>query len=327
MRPKPMTMLRGERLRQFEEVALVHDFEDQLLDVVGLVRIVGHQRVERRLLALDVVERRPFRHAGREVRRQEIDQPAHLQQALDVVVVGAVGDRGFGGVHRGAAELLGGDDLVGHGLHHVGAGDEHVARVAHHEDEIGHRRRIDVAAGARAHDDGNLRDDARGDDVALEHLAVAAERRDAFLDARAAGIEQADDRRARLHRHVLDLDDLLRVRLRQRAAEHGEILGEDEHGAAVHRAPAGDDAVAGDLGLLHAEIGASGARRTCRTPRTSPCPSGARCARARSACRACAAPRCAPRRRRRARCRGAASSLSRMSFMAGLAESVIWSQE
>ena len=116
-------------------------------------------------------------------------------------------------MHRGAAELLGGDHLVGHGLHHVGAGDEHVAGVAHHEDEVGHRRRIDVAAGARPHDHADLRDDARGDDVALEHLAVAAERRHALLDARAAGVEQADDRRARLHRHVLDLDDLLRVRL------------------------------------------------------------------------------------------------------------------
>ena len=44
------------------------------------------------------------------------------------------------------------------------------------------------------------------------------------------------------------------MRLRERAAEHGEILGEDEHGAAVHRAPAGDHAVAGDLRFLHAEI-------------------------------------------------------------------------
>ena len=157
-------------------------------------------------------------------------------------------------MHRGAAELFGGDDLVGHRLHHVGAGDEHVARVAHHEDEIGHRRGIDVAAGAGAHDHRDLRDDARGDDVALEHLAVAAERRHAFLDAGAAGVEQADDRRPRAQRHVLDLDDLLRVRLRQRAAEHGEILGEDEDAAAVHRAPAGDHAVAGDLGLLHAEV-------------------------------------------------------------------------
>ena len=40
----------------------------------------------------------------------------------------------------------------------------------------------------------------------------------------------------------------------ERAAEHGEVLGEHEHGAAVDRAPAGDHAVAGDLGLLHAEV-------------------------------------------------------------------------
>ena len=91
--------------------------------------------------------------------------------------------------------------------------------------------------------------------VALEHLAVAAERGDAFLDAGAAGVEQADDRRAGAHRHVLDFYDLLRMGFRQRAAEHGEILGEGEHGAAVDGAEAGDHAVAGDVALLHAEIG------------------------------------------------------------------------
>ena len=47
--------------------------------------------------------------------------------------------------------------------------------------------------------------------VPLEHLAVAAERGDAFLDAGAAGVEQPDDRRAGAHRHVLDFYDLLRV--------------------------------------------------------------------------------------------------------------------
>ena len=61
--------------------------------------------------------------------------------------------------------------------------------------------------------------------------------------------------RARLHRHVLHLDDLLRMRLAERAAEHGEVLGEQIDRAAVDRAPAGDHAVAGDLGLLHAEVG------------------------------------------------------------------------
>ena len=158
-------------------------------------------------------------------------------------------------MHGGAAELFGGDDLVGDGLHHVGAGDEHVARVLHHEDEVGHGRRIDVAAGAGAHDDGDLRDHARGDDVAAEHVGIARERRDAFLDARAAGVIEADDRRPRLHRHVLQFCDLQRVGLRQRAAEHGEVLGEDEGLAAVDGAPAGDDAVAGHLVLLHAEFG------------------------------------------------------------------------
>ena len=157
-------------------------------------------------------------------------------------------------MHARAAQLLGRHGLVGHRLHHVGAGDEHVARVLHHEDEVGHGRRIDVAARARPHDHGDLRDDARGQHVAQEHLAVAAERRHALLDARAAGVEQADDGRAVLQRHVLDLGDLLGVRLRQRAAEHREVLGEHVDDAAVDGAPAGDHAVAGDLGLLHAEV-------------------------------------------------------------------------
>src|ERR1700751_1281938 len=43
--------------------------------------------------------------------------------------------------------------------------------------------------------------------------------------------------------------------LRQRAAEHGEILGEHKGLAAVDGAPARNHAVAGHLGLFHAELG------------------------------------------------------------------------
>jgi hypothetical protein len=171
--------------------------------------------------------------------------------------IGAVGDGRFRRVHLGAAELVRRHGLVGHGLHDVGAGDEHVARALDHEDEIGHRRRVDVAARAGAHDDRDLRDDAAGDDVAPEHLAVAAEGGDALLDAGAAGVEQADDRRPRPQGHVLDLGDLLRVGLGQGAAEDREILREDKDGAAVDRAPAGYHAVAGNLDVIHAEIGAA----------------------------------------------------------------------
>ena len=158
-------------------------------------------------------------------------------------------------MHRGTAEFFRRHHLVGHRLHDVGAGDEHIARALHHEDEVGHRRRIDVAAGAGAHDDADLRNDAGRLHVAAEHVGIAGQRRDAFLDARPARVVKADDRRAGLHRHVLQLGDLQRVGFRQRAAEYRKVLGEDEDLAAVHGAPAGDDAVARHLGLLHAEFG------------------------------------------------------------------------
>ena len=246
-----------ERFLDFEEVGFVDDFEDQLLDVVRLVRIVRNERVERMVDALGLVFRRNFRNARLVARRQEIHQAAHLQKRLDVVLVGAIGDRRFRRVDLGAAKFFRRHRFVRHGLHDVGTGHEHVARVFDHEDEIGHRGRVDVAARARSHDDGNLRNDAGGQNVALEHFAIAAEGVDAFLNARAARIEQTDDRRAVLQSHVLDFGDLLGVRFAQRSAHHGEVLGEDIDRAPVDGAPTGHDAIARNLGLFHAELGAT----------------------------------------------------------------------
>ncbi len=95
----------------------------------------------------------------------------------------------------------------------------------------------------------------------------------------------------------------------------GEILGEDENGAAVDRSPAGHDAVAGDPTLVHPEIGRPVFDEHVELLEAIPRRGTGRCARAPSACRACAAHRCAacpppnlamPRRR---------SSSSRISFM------------
>jgi hypothetical protein len=44
-----------------------------------------------------------------------------------------------------AAQFLCRDNLIRHGFHHIGAGDKHIARIFHHEDEIGHRGAIDRA--------------------------------------------------------------------------------------------------------------------------------------------------------------------------------------
>ncbi len=61
-------------------------------------------------------------------------------------------------------------------------------------------------------------------------------------------------RSAGLQRQVHDLDDLPGVGLRQRSAEDREILREDVSRAAMNQAPAGDEAVAVDHLILHAEI-------------------------------------------------------------------------
>ena len=153
--------------------------------------------------------------------------------------------------------VLLGDVFVGDGLDDVGTGDEHVAGVVHHEDEIGDGGRVDGAAGAGAHDGGDLRDHAAGERVAQEDVGVAGERDDAFLNARAAGIVEADDGRAGLEREVHDLADFEGVGFGERAAEDGEVLREDVDQAAVDAAVAGDEAVAGDDLLVHAEIAAA----------------------------------------------------------------------
>ena len=124
-----------------------------------------------------------------------------------------------------------------------------------HHGEVGDRGGVDRAARARAHDQRDLRDDAAGPDVAEEDLAVEAERDHALLDARAAGVVDADDRAADLHGQVHHLDDLLAEDLAERAAEDREVLREHADLAAVDGAVAGDHAVAVRAVLLQAEVG------------------------------------------------------------------------
>ena len=117
---------------------------------------------------------------------QKIDEPAQLLERLEIIGVGAIAKARFRRMNAGAAKLVGRDGLVGDRSDDLRAGDEKMARVLDHEDEIGQRRRKGLSAGARSHDQRNLRDDSGGADMALEDLAIAGERRDARLEARAA---------------------------------------------------------------------------------------------------------------------------------------------
>ena len=188
------------------------------------------------------------------VRRDVADELADHGEAFGVVGCDEMGDAAFGVVGHGAAEFLHRHFLVRHGLDHVRTGDEHVGRVASHEDEVGDGGRIDGAAGARAEDRADLRDHAARERVAQENVRVARERLDAFLNARAARIVQADHGRARAHGEVHDFRDLAGVRLRERAAEDGEVLREDVDQAPVDVSVAGDEAVARGALRFHAEV-------------------------------------------------------------------------
>ena len=103
---------------------------------------------------------RAARHRGCSAAGTPSSRRAAVER-LGLVVRREVRDAAPRRVGRRAAERLGVDLLVRHGLHDVRAGDEHVARPLDHDREVGDRRRVHRAAGARAHDDRELRDDAR----------------------------------------------------------------------------------------------------------------------------------------------------------------------
>ena len=165
-----------------------------------------------------------------------------------------MGDAGLRVVAHRPAQLLELDFLAGHRLDHFGAGDEHVRGLFDHEDEVGHRRRVDGAAGAGAHDQADLRDHAGALDVADEDVTVGAERDDALLDSGAAGVVDADHRGPDRGRQVHHLAHLLRHHLAEAAPEHREVLGEDKDSSSIYGAVAGDDGVAPGPFLLHLEV-------------------------------------------------------------------------
>ena len=241
-------------LVDLEELAVVDDQLCDVAHVVRLVRVVRHDRVELCVLTVDGVAGLDPRWCFEVVLRQEADEVAGVLEQLLLGVGGEMRDAGLGVVGHGAAERLEVDFLTGDGLDDLGSGDEHVRGLLHHEDEVGDRGGVDGAAGARSHDQRDLRHDARAHDVAHEHVAVGAERNDALLDTGAARVVDADHGAADLGCEVHDLAHLLGHDLAEGSAENGEVLAEHAHAAAVDQAVSGDDCVAPRTVLLHVEV-------------------------------------------------------------------------
>ncbi len=224
------------------------------MHVVGLLGGVGDDQVQALVEALGVVGGRVGRRVLQVVRGEEREEVADELEALLLVARDERGHPGAGGVGHRPPELLERHLLAGHGLDHVGAGDEHVRGLADHEREVREGGGVDGAARAGAHDHADLGDHARGPDVPLEDVAVAGERGRPLLDPRAAGVVDLDERRPGRHREVHHLADLLGVDLAERAAEDREVLGGHEDPPAVDRPVAGHDPVARRPSPLHPEV-------------------------------------------------------------------------
>ena len=229
-----------------QELAVVDDGADDAVHVVGLVGRVGDDFVE---LVVDAVDGVVALYQGSLLEVVLGDVAEELADDADGVLAVLGCDVAYArllGVHVGTAQVFLADVFAGNGLYNLGAGEEHVADAFGHDGEVGEGGRVDGAAGAGAEDCRNLGNDARGKDVALENLGVAGQGVDALLDAGAARVVEADDGSAHLHGHVHNLADFQGHGLGQRAAEDGEVLGEDVDETAFDCAVTGDDAVAED---------------------------------------------------------------------------------
>ena len=120
-----------------EELSLVGHGAQELLDVVGLVGVLRHQRVERAVLSVGGVLGGAHRRVGRVVGGEKPHKPANAPERVDVVLAGEVGHARDLAVGRGAPEPLHRHVFVRHGADDLGARHEHVARVLRHEHEIG----------------------------------------------------------------------------------------------------------------------------------------------------------------------------------------------
>ena len=225
------------------ELAIVHNAANDLVHVIRFIRIVRDHIEQGIFASIAGIAPRSTWRVIHIVGGHEAEQFTNLLQAGEFGIAGEMRDAAGGRVRVGTAELLHRDVFVGHRLHHVGPGHEHVAGAAHHVDKVGDRRRIHGTTGAWSQDGRDLRYHARRHRVSQEDVGVPPERDDAFLNARAARVIQANNRRPVSHRQVHDLADLGGMCLGQRPTKYGEVLREDIDDAAFDPSVSGDDAV------------------------------------------------------------------------------------
>ncbi|GAA3303711.1 hypothetical protein GCM10020295_52980 [Streptomyces cinereospinus] len=174
---------------------------------------------------------------------------------MRVVLGEVVGDTGHARVHLAAAELLGGDDLAGGGLHQRGAAEKDRPLAAHDDGLVAHRRDVRPAGRAGAEDGGDLRDaGGRHPGLVVEDPPeVLPVREDLVLHRQegAAGVDEVEAGQPVLQRDLLGAQVLLHRHRVVRPALDGRVVGDDDALPPAHPPDAGDDAGGGRLAVVH----------------------------------------------------------------------------
>ena len=178
----------------------------------------------------------------------------HDEESIFFIFGGEMGHAGLAAVDRCAAQLFKSDFLMGDCSDHIWPSDEHMACIFHHNDEVGDGGRVDGPAGARPHNDTDLRHDTGSHDIEEEDVGVAGQAEHPFLNACATGVVETDNRSAVFHRHIQDFADFCCVMTADTATKDGKILRENIDEPVINCSIPGDDTVAGDALLVQAEV-------------------------------------------------------------------------
>jgi len=242
-------------LLELREAAAVDDPRDHLADVVGDAGVAGDDPVDL-LGVVDGLVGGAEGDADGLLAVEGLDDAAGLGEGVAVVERVVVGDPGVAGVDVGAAELLGGHDLAGGGLHERRPPEEDGALPLDDDRLVAHRRDVGAARGARPEDHGDLRDvQGRQPRLVVEDAAeVVAVGEDLVLhrQERAAGVDEVDARQVVLEGDLLGAEVLLHRQREVGPALNRGVVGDDHALGAVDEADAGDDAGGRCLAVVHA---------------------------------------------------------------------------
>ena len=240
---------------QLKKVTLVRHFYNQLFHVVGLIRVIGNQRIQRCFGSICRVFRWPDRWFLLIVGWQECDKTAQLDKGLHIIFKRQVRHAGFGRMGDCPSELLRGDRLMGHGFHYLGTGHKHIGAVFDHKNKVCDGGRIHRPTRTGTHDHGNLWNDTGRHDIALKHVGIATQGGHTLLNTCTTGIIQPYNRRTHFHGVVHQLTDFFCMGFRQGTTKNREVLAKYKHQPTIDGTVANDHTIAGNMLLFHAKIG------------------------------------------------------------------------